>query len=71
MAPAGVPAASVMRIHAALVAAAQTPQARERYAALGFEPVVSASPAAFTTFVRAEFARWETVVRNAGIQLQQ
>jgi tripartite-type tricarboxylate transporter receptor subunit TctC len=71
MAPAGVPAATVTRIHAALVAAAQTPQTRERYAALGVDPVVSASPAAFSTFVREEFTRWESVVRSTGIQLQQ
>ncbi len=71
MAPAGVPAATVMRIHAALVAAAQSPQTRERYASLGIDPVVSTSPAAFTAFVREEFTRWDTVVRSTGIQLQQ
>lgn len=71
MAPAGVPVTTLTRLHAALVAAAQTPETRERYAALGVDAVVSASPAAFTTFVRGEFARWETVVRSSGIQLQQ
>lgn len=71
MAPAGVPAATVTRIHAALVAAAQAPETRERYSSLGMDPVVSASPAAFTTFVRDEFARWGKVVKSTGIKLEQ
>ena len=69
MAPAAVPPATMTRLHAALVSAAQSPETRERYAALGIDPVVSASPAAFTTFVREEFARWEKVVRSTGIKL--
>lgn len=71
MAPAAVPPATVTRLHAALVSAAQAPETRERYAAIGVDPIVSPSPAAFATFVRDEFARWEKVVRSTGIQLQQ
>ncbi|MCC6531249.1 MAG: tripartite tricarboxylate transporter substrate binding protein [Burkholderiales bacterium] len=71
MAPSGVPPQTVTRIHAALVAAAQAPETRERYAALGMDPAVSASPGAFTTFVRDEFTRWNKVVRSTGIKLEQ
>ena len=71
MAPAAVPPATLTRLHAALVSAAQAPETRERYASIGVDPIVSASPAAFTTFVRDEFARWEKVVRSTGIKLQQ
>jgi tripartite-type tricarboxylate transporter receptor subunit TctC len=44
---------------------------RERYASISVDPVVSSSTAAFATFVREEFARWEKVVRSTGVQLQQ
>ena len=37
----------------------------------GVDPLTSPSTAAFTTFVREEFGRWEKVVHQAGIQLQQ
>jgi len=71
MAPAGVPAATVSRLHAALVSAVQTPETRERYASLGLDAGMSPSPAVFATFVRDEFARWEKVVRSTGIKLEQ
>jgi tripartite-type tricarboxylate transporter receptor subunit TctC len=71
MAPAATPPATVTRLHAAFVAAVEAPETRERYAGMGLEPVVSASPTAFATVVREEFARWEKVVRGSGIQLQQ
>ena len=71
MAPAGVPPATVARLHTAFVTAVQAPESRDRYASIGVDPVASASTAAFATFVRAEFERWGKVVRSTGIQLQQ
>ena len=71
MAPAGTPPAAIAKLHAAFVAAVEAPATRGRYAAIGVDPMVSPSPAAFTGFVREEFARWEKVVRATGIQLQQ
>jgi tripartite-type tricarboxylate transporter receptor subunit TctC len=70
MAPAATPPAVVARLHAAFLSAVEAPETRERYAGLGVDPVVSQSPAAFATFVREEFTRWEKVVRGSGIQLQ-
>ncbi len=69
MAPARTAAAIVERLHAALVAAVEAPEVRERYGSLGIDGAKSGSPAAFESFVREEFARWGNVVRQAAIQL--
>ncbi len=71
MAPANTPPAVLARLHSAFVAAVESPDTRERYATIGIDPLVSPSSAAFGTFVREEFTRWEAVVRSSGIQLQQ
>ncbi len=69
--PARTPAATVERLRAALVAAVDASDTRERYATIGVDPFTAPSAAAFGTFMREEFARWEKVVRQTGIQLQQ
>jgi tripartite-type tricarboxylate transporter receptor subunit TctC len=45
------------------------PEIRERYATLGIEPVGN-SPEQFTQQIRADLARWEKVVRQAGIRIE-
>jgi tripartite-type tricarboxylate transporter receptor subunit TctC len=42
---------------------------RERYATLGIEPVGN-TPEQFTEQIRADLARWEPVVRQAGIRIE-
>jgi tripartite-type tricarboxylate transporter receptor subunit TctC len=69
--PARTPAATVERLRVALAGAVEAGDTRERYAAIGVDPLTSPSAAAFGTFMRDEFARWEKVVRQTGIQLQQ
>ena len=71
MAPAATPPAVITRLHAAFVSAVEAPDTRERYARVGVDPITSQSTAAFASFVRDEFARWEKVVRSTGIHLQQ
>lgn len=71
MAPAATPPAVVARLHAAFVSAVEAPETRERYASIGIDPLASQSTAAFASFLRDEFARWEKVVRSTGIRLQQ
>ena len=44
------------------------PESREKLAAMGVEPMVSASPQALATFIAREFSRWEPVVKTANIQ---
>ena len=71
MAPAGVPPATVSRLHAAFVSAIEAPETRVQYSRTGVDTMSSPSSAAFASFVRDETARWEKVVRTTGIQLQQ
>ena len=70
MVPTNTPAAIVSRLQAAFVAAVEAADSRERYATIGVDPLTSQSSAAFASFVRDEFGRWEKVVRQAGVQLQ-
>ena len=69
--PARTPAATVEKLRAALVAAIDFADTRERYATIGVDPFTAPSAAVFGAFMRDEFARWEKVVRQTGIQLQQ
>ena len=71
MAPVRTPPAVVAKLHDAFVAAVQAPDTRERYSTIGVDPLTAPTTAAFGTFVRDEFTRWEKVVRQSGIQLQQ
>ncbi len=66
--PAAVPKAVVDKMHRDVVAVLKTPDVRERFTALGAEPVGS-TPAEFEAFIRAEIGKWETVIRGAGIQV--
>lgn len=69
--PARTPAATVEKLRSALISAVEAAETRERYAAIGVDPFTSASSAQFGVFMRDEFTRWEKVVRQTGIQLQQ
>ena len=69
--PARTPAATVEKLRAALVTAIEAADTRERYATIGVDPFTAPSSAVFGAFMRDEFARWEKVVRQTGIQLQQ
>src|SRR5690606_7277789 len=64
-APAGTPEPIVAKLaeHAAM--ALKTPQVRERYAAMGAEPVGS-SPAEFAAYNLSEGEKWAEIVRKAG-----
>ena len=70
MVPVKTPPAVVAKLHAAFVAAVQSADTKERYSAIGLDPLTAPTTTAFGTFVRDEFARWEKVVRQSGIQLQ-
>ncbi|ARP96327.1 Bug family tripartite tricarboxylate transporter substrate binding protein [Bordetella genomosp. 13] len=68
-APKGTPPAIVARLEAAMIRGFTDPAARARLESTGFVVVTSRS-ADYTRFVQSEVARWEQVVRKAGIQLQ-
>lgn len=65
LAPAGVPRDIIARLNSEVVKAVHSASVKERFAALGTEPVGS-SPEACGEFLRAEIAKWTKVVRAAG-----
>jgi tripartite-type tricarboxylate transporter receptor subunit TctC len=71
MAPAKTPRVIVERLHGAITRAAHAPELREKFISGGFEPMTSASPDAYTAFLKQEFARWSKVAKAADIKADQ
>ena len=67
-APTKVPADRLNRIHTEIVKALNTPEVRERFAALGADGV-GTTPAAFTAFLKTENVKWEKVVKASGAKV--
>jgi tripartite-type tricarboxylate transporter receptor subunit TctC len=65
-APAGTPKEVVHRLNQAIVGILGTAQAREWFGAQGGEPM-GESPEEFARFIKAEHAKWGTIVRQARI----
>ena len=68
VAPAATPRDVVQRLNQAFVATLKAPQTQERFAALMAEPVPT-TPEEFGTFMQAERAKYESVVRASGAQV--
>jgi tripartite-type tricarboxylate transporter receptor subunit TctC len=68
-APVKTPRAVVDRLQKDIATVLRTPLVRERYAALGIEPVGN-TPAEFSAQVRDDLARWEKVVKDANVRLE-
>jgi len=66
-APAGTPAPIIERLNKEIARASQTPEYKAKLKALWIDPM-SATPAEFDAFIRAESERWRKVVQAAGIQ---
>ena len=67
MAPARTPGPVVNKLHAAIVEAVNSPEVRERFAALAVEPRTN-TPGEFRALLESDLKRWADVVRNAGIK---
>jgi len=67
MGPAGMPVAVVARLNAELNKVLASPAIREKWLALGIEPV-GGTPERFTEHVRKETAKWSDVIKRAGIK---
>jgi tripartite-type tricarboxylate transporter receptor subunit TctC len=67
--PAGTPAPIVARLHAAFAAALQAPELKERFTAMGVEPVGS-SPEEFKAYLQGERSKWARVIKAAGIKVE-
>ena len=61
VAPKGLPADVKAPLHAAIVAALNDPQVKQRFTSIGFE-VVALTPEQFSAFQQKEFARWKKVI---------
>ncbi len=68
VAPANTPRDVVQKLNQAFVAALQTPEAKTRFASLMAEPVTS-TPDEFASFMRAELAKYEKVVKASGAKV--
>lgn len=68
VAPAGTPRDTVQRLNQAFVNALQSPEAKSRFAQLMAEPVPS-TPEDFASFMRAELAKYERVVKASGAKV--
>jgi tripartite-type tricarboxylate transporter receptor subunit TctC len=66
-APAKTPRAIIHKINAGAVKALNSPDVREKLAAMGSDPVGS-TPEEFYAYVKAELARWGKVIRDNNIR---
>ncbi len=67
VAPAGTPRAVIERLNADMVKGITTPESRERLGTLGGD-VVANTPAEFTAFIRADYAKWAKLVAAIGLK---
>ena len=66
--PAGTPRAVIDTLHDKTVKVMQMPDVRERVQNAGFG-VVTSTPAELAAFSKAEFAKWATVAKDAGVRI--
>ncbi len=69
LAPAGIPAAAVRTLEAAVKKVVENPEMQKKFDSQGAE-VAYMNSAAYTKFIRAETAKWSAVVRDAGIKAE-
>ena len=68
-APAGTPPEIVRRLQAETTAALKSPDLRERFDAVGAEPVGS-TPEQFVERIRSDAARWAEVIKTTNVKVQ-
>lgn len=69
-APAGTPAPVLDTLHASLKKTVATPALRRDFEAAGCEAdIISASPAAFAEFVKAEDKKWRDIIKLTGVTI--
>ena len=70
LAPAATPPEMLARVHGEIVKFTQAPDIRARFASQGVELQASATPAAFSSVIKSEYARWSKVLDDAGIKAE-
>ena len=68
LAPTGTPSAAITRLHAEINKIVLLPEIKERWAALGAEPLQS-TPEKFAAFLKADVVKWAKVVREAAVKI--
>jgi len=66
--PAGMPQDLVNKESVELIKAINSPSVREKYIAMGAEPVGN-TPAQFTAYIKNEIAKWTKVVKDSGAKV--
>ena len=69
LAPAGTDGQIVTLLNREIVKILSLPALKERLVALGYEPVGS-TPDEYSDQIKTEIAKWEKVIRSAGIRVQ-
>jgi tripartite-type tricarboxylate transporter receptor subunit TctC len=69
VAPAATPRRIIAQLAGELRKVVAQPEVRNRFAALGMEPVLDSNPHAFGALIESELAKWAKVVREAGIRV--
>jgi tripartite-type tricarboxylate transporter receptor subunit TctC len=69
-APAGTPDPIIGRLNAEFVKALRSAEIREKWAAMGFEPLAS-TPEEFSRFAQAESRRWAEAVKISGFKASE
>ena len=70
VAPAATPREIVARMHAEIAKIMQRAEIKMRLVQLGDEIAVSNSPEQFTAFLRNEHAKWDKIIKDAGIKVE-
>ena len=69
VAPSGTPKPVVDRLHALVQGMLKEPATLKRMAGAALEPMRMSQPE-FAAFVREEYVKWQTIVKNAGVEPQ-
>ena len=69
VAPGATPRPVIAKLHAEINKAMKLADVRERFIALGADPVTS-TPEEFSALIRDEYARWSKLIREAGIKAE-
>jgi tripartite-type tricarboxylate transporter receptor subunit TctC len=66
--PAGMPQDIVAKLNAEVIKAVAQPDVQQRFAALGMSADEDRSPAGVNAYIKSEIAKWEKVIRDAGVK---